>query len=914
MPPKFPPNLHPLIAQAASTQIAHARAQETFLRLSQSNTQAISQALAFQLSLLANPAAATLIAPPITNYQLPITVPPALDHSQCMEFAIGKLARVLGPAFAHVDAYPTRVRLPDEPLMLVHRITLIEGTPNAIVRNQENASGRVITEHDIVENAWYLDANRIPTCIAVEAGQADLFLSGYLGIDSITKGFAVYRLLDAVVTFHGPLPTPGTTIVYDIRIEEFFRQGDTYLFRFHFDATVNGQKFLTMTKGCAGFFTNAELAAGQGIVLTSIDKRPDPRRLSENWFPVAFTPGMPFETCESQYESYSDQQLTALRAGDLAACFGPAFASLQSKIKNENSIIPYLPSGRMTLVHRILRLDPAAGRFSLGQITGEAGIHPDDWFLTCHFVDDRVMPGTLMYECCLHTLRVYLLRMGWVAAGGDQVAYEPIPGVASQLKCRGQVTATTKKVQYEVTLKELGYQPDGTPYAIADALMYADGKPIVQILNMSTRLTGLTKTQVERLWQNRPQLPITNYQLPVPLFNTERITAFALGKPSEAFGDPYKIFDPGQPRKIARLPGPPFQFLDRITRIENCEPFKLAAGGVIEAQYDVPPDAWYFLSNVQRSAFNVQHSVMPFSVLLEIALQPCGWLAAYLGSALASDADLKFRNLGGTATQFRPVTPDIGTLSTTVKITSVSHSGGMIIQHFDMTVRSREGDIYQGNTYFGFFSKDALANQVGIRDAALYQPSPEEVALAQSFPYPDHAPFPDAKMRMIDHITHFDPHGGPKKLGFIRGTARVNPDAWFFKAHFYEDPVWPGSLGIESFIQLLKVFGCHAFGNANSGGHASDGESPRPSGEPPILPLEACSPDAGIHFQTPVPHHKHSWIYRGQIVPTDHLVTVEAAITHVDEPRRLLKADGYLIVDGRVIYHLKDFTLTMPPS
>ena len=69
--------------------------------------------------------------------------------------------------------------------------------------------GRVVTEHDVHEGAWYLDGGRIPTCIAVEAGQADLFLSGYLGIDSITKGRAVYRLLDAVVTFHGPLPGGG---------------------------------------------------------------------------------------------------------------------------------------------------------------------------------------------------------------------------------------------------------------------------------------------------------------------------------------------------------------------------------------------------------------------------------------------------------------------------------------------------------------------------------------------------------------------------------------------------------------------------------------------------------------------------------------------------------------------------------
>jgi len=780
----------------------------------------------------------------------------------CLEFAIGSLAKVLGPAFAHVDAYPTRVRLPDEPLMLVDRVISIEGQPNSMT------SGRVITEHDIRENAWYLDANRIPTCIAVEAGQADLFLSGYLGIDSITKGRAVYRLLDAVVTFHAPLPTPGHTIVYDIHIDHFFRQGNTHLFRFHFEATVNGQPFLTMQKGCAGFFTEAELAAGQGIVQTSIDKRPQPGKRPADWIDLV----------PMSIESYSDDQLAALRAGNLAGCFGPQFQNLP--FNNPST----LPSGRMTLVHRILKLDPTAGRYGIGQITGEADIRPDDWFLTCHFVDDRVMPGTLMYECCLHTLRVYLLRMGWVGEA-TEVAYEPIPEIASQLKCRGQVTASTKKVQYEVTLKEIGYTEDSTPYVIADALMYADGKPIVQMLNMSVRLAGLTKNKIEQLWKNREQNPSVPQCLyaSVPLFDTPRITAFALGKPSDAFGDKYKIFDPGQPRKIARLPGPPYQFLDRITSIQNCEPWKLASGGIIEAEYDVPPDAWYFHANQQSP-----NAEMPFSVLLEIALQPCGWFAAYLGSALTSSTDLKFRNLGGAATQFLAVFPGTGTLTTTIKITNVSNSGGMIIQHFDMVVRSKQAEVYKGNTYFGFFSKDALANQVGIRDAALYQPTEAEIARAKKFLYPATSPFPDSQMRMVDRIDHFDPHGGPKNLGFTRGSTTVNPSAWFFKAHFFEDPVWPGSLGLESFIQLLKVFAHNRWA--------------------------AQTPANDIQFQTLARNEKHSWIYRGQIIPTDNKVTIEAAITEIDDARRLLRADGFLIVDSRVIYQMKDFAITMKPT
>ena len=84
----------------------------------------------------------------------------------------------------------------------------------------------------------------------------------------------------------------------------------------------------------------------------------------------------------------------------------------------------------MRLVHRVLELDPRGGRCGIGLIRAEADILPDDWFLTCHFVDDRVMPGTLMYECCLHTLRIFLLRMGWVAEKAG-AAWEPVPGVAA---------------------------------------------------------------------------------------------------------------------------------------------------------------------------------------------------------------------------------------------------------------------------------------------------------------------------------------------------------------------------------------------------------------------------------------------------------------------------------------------------
>ena len=481
------------------------------------------------------------------------------------------------------------------------------------------------------------------------------------------------------------------------------------------------------------------------------------------------------------------------------------------------------------------------------------------------------MPGTLMYECCLHTMRIYLLRMGWIGEASN-VVYEPVPGVNSKLKCRGQVIATTRKVQYEITLKEIGYKPDGTPYVIADALMYADGRAIVQMTNMSVQLTGLQRDQLHALWQQqgRPALSAPERKV---LFDYYSILAFATGKPSEAFGDRYLPFD--TERVIARLPGPPFQFLDRIVSIQHCEPWQLKAGAIIDGEYDVPTDAWYFAANRQRC--------MPFSVLLEIALQPCGWMAAYLGSALTSETDLSFRNLGGKAVQTLPVTANTGTLTIRVKMTNVALSGGMIIQNYDYEVRCAAGTVYKGDTYFGFFSKQALANQVGIRDAIPYQPTANELVKASRFEYPQQAPYPDTQMRMLDTIEIYDPSGGPHGLGYIRGTAKVNPDAWFFKAHFYQDPVWPGSLGLESFIQLLKVAAAEKWGSS----------------------IES-------QFESMALHLPHQWLYRGQILPTDQSVTIAAVIKQVDHAEKRLTADGFLTVDDRIIYQMTDFTLRMP--
>src|SRR6185295_3375660 len=99
-------------------------------------------------------------------------------------------------------------------------------------------------------------------------------------------------------------------------------------------------------------------------------------------------------------------------------------------------------------------------------------------------------------------------------------------------------------------------------------------------------------------------------------------------------------------------------------------------------------------------------------------LQGCGWLAAYVGTALLSEGDLHFRNLDGVATQYAEVFPDSGTLTSRARLTKTSQAGGMVLQEFDMDIISSRGEtIFAGHTGFGFFPSEALAQQVGIRGA-----------------------------------------------------------------------------------------------------------------------------------------------------------------------------------------------------
>ena len=176
-----------------------------------------------------------------------------------------------------------------------------------------------------------------------------------------------------------------------------------------------------------------------------------------------------------------------------------------------------------------------------------------------------------MYECCLHTLRVFMLRLGWVGESQD-ITIDPVLGQASRLKCRGQVLASTKMVRYELHVREMGYGPDAG--ALVDAYMYSDDKCIVDIENMALQMTGLKKEHVDRVWSGQDQDRV--------LFSQEQMQEFSNGSPSKAFGQPYRMFD--LQRKMARLPRGKLQLVTEVLS-SSATAFQLESGHTAKARF-----------------------------------------------------------------------------------------------------------------------------------------------------------------------------------------------------------------------------------------------------------------------------------------------------------------------------------------
>jgi 3-hydroxymyristoyl/3-hydroxydecanoyl-(acyl carrier protein) dehydratase len=327
----------------------------------------------------------------------------------------------------------------------------------------------VWTETDVREDSWFLHRGFMPAGIMIEAGQADLFLISYLGVDGLNQGRRRYRLLGCELTYHGRLPSPGDTLRYDIHVDSHARQGEVRLFFFHYDCTVNGRPALTVRQGQAGFFTEEELNESAGVLWTpegqaiSGDARLDPPAVD------LYAPA-----------TVRRHKCVPFPRAICSPCFGPGFEAGQAHVRT-----PAIQNGKMLLVDRVLDFDPSGGPWRRGYLRAVTSIRPDDWFFAGHFKNDPCMPGTLMFEGCLQMMAIYLAGLGYTLPR-DGWRFEPVPEEMYRLQCRGQVVPTSKELVCEMFVEEVHDGPLPTVYA--DLLGTVDGLKAFHARRVGLRL------------------------------------------------------------------------------------------------------------------------------------------------------------------------------------------------------------------------------------------------------------------------------------------------------------------------------------------------------------------------------------------------------------------------------------------
>lgn len=861
------------------------------------------------------------------------------DTADLVEFAEGEIGNVFGEEYRIIDSYSRRVRLPTTDYLLVSRVTELEATVN------EYKKSYMCTEYDIPVDAPFLIDGQIPWSVSVESGQCDLLLISYIGIDFQAKGDRVYRLLDCQLTFLEEMAFGGETLRYEIHIDSYAKNGEQLLFFFHYDCYVGDKKVLIMRNGCAGFFTDDELKDGKGVILNDKDKA----QLA-NAKKTSFAPLM-----QRSRDEYDYNDMMKLVNGDVAGCFSTEYDQ-----QGRNPSLKF-SSEKFLMIERITKVDASGGHWGLGLLEGQKDLDPNHWYFPCHFKGDQVMAGSLMSEGCGQMAMFFMLSLG-MHANMNNARFQPMPGQSQTVRCRGQVLPQHNTLTYRMEVTEMGMHP--YPYLKANIDIILDGKTVVDFQNLAMMIleqdenspypvslpdnvqlvnqsAAIQNTASESTDTNaeldergvepfkhveRPLMkvmsdfnapkekgvtPIQHFEAPMVAgqnrvpnqapFTPWHMFEFATGNISKCFGPDFDVY---KGRIPPRTPCGDLQVVTQVVEVQGTR-LDLKKTSSCIAEYFVPSDAWYFTKNSVNNW-------MPYSLIMEIALQPNGFISGYMGTTLKyPEKDLFFRNLDGSGDLIKQVDLRNKTIVNKSVLLSTTMAGGMIVQSFTFELYVKDENsaaqalekhdlFYKGTAVFGYFGGDALTNQLGIDNGRTTYPwfednntpksdidvidlSNNDLALYKAPSNKPHYKLAGGQMNFIDTVSIVE-GGGKAGFAYVHGERTIDATDWFFRYHFHQDPVMPGSLGVEAIIELMQTY--------------------------------ALSKDLGKEFTNPrfiAPTTLVKWKYRGQITPLNKQMSLDVHITDIirtDGEVRLV-GDANLSKDGLRIYEVKDIVLSL---
>jgi len=389
-----------------------------------------------------------------------------------------------------------------------------------------------------------------------------------------------------------------------------------------------------------------------------------------------------------------------------------------------------------------------------------------------------------------------------------------------------------------------------------------------QTLNAISDLTGIS--QSINLSRQGRQAVISKQQL----------EEFAMGSIAKCFGTKYKVLDH---RKTPRIPNGRLLLMDRVVEISGRR-MDLTSPASIVTEFDIQQDAWFIQANT--------YSGIPLAVLIEIALQPCGILSAYLGTSLVIPPENNlFRNLDGWIKTSSIPELRGKTVTNRAELIKTIASAGLYIQAFRFKLSANGQPFLSGESSFGYFTQPVMDKQSGLdlseKQTKIIKTSsfPEEFQeISKAYIYGETDTESKSLLNLLDRLW-LSSKGGRYGQGVVIGQKTVQGNEWFFENHFYQDPVMPGSLGIEAITHGLWAFIKNGIQEIKNG-YASIAFSD----DKPLL-----------------------WKYRGQVLPSNRETYFELHIKEKDVSNRQprISADADFWTDDLRIYSLENLAMTL---
>jgi 3-hydroxymyristoyl/3-hydroxydecanoyl-(acyl carrier protein) dehydratase len=686
---------------------------------------------------------------------------------------------------------------------------------------------------------WLLDSHVLPVGVLFSA------LGGAASPGQANGSEVPWRVLACELRSLGGLAGPGDTVVTTVERTPG-EQGDS-TFRLVARVGEGGRALLEIH----GTSSPADAAT------------PPPSRGPATGAPAATHPPRPWTT----KRRFTERDLALLHSGEAFACFGPGFERAAPHTRT-----PPLPGARLVRLTGVSSLEPSGGAWSLGSLRAHAVPGVGD-------ASAKDAPGLRLgrvYQGALQALAFFAMAAGATIAR-DGWRFEGVEEHAGDLRFFA-APPMDSALEYELAVERL----DGGPWStiVGDVKAWHEGRLVFSGERLALRLVPDFPLTSDRALQadGRADQVSGRHAASIDGFRLDyaSMMAGAVGRPTDAFNQAGAFFETGE-RQMPRLPGPPYHFVTRVTQVQG-ERLSMRPGAEATMEYDVPVDAWYFDENGNRS--------MPWCVLLEVALQPCGWLSVYVGCPIVASENVFFRNLDGAGKMTGEVFGGC-TVRTHTKVTSVSSVSGIILVSYKIECSVGDREVCNLTAAFGYFPNAALDAQVGLpttpeRRTRLVHESPVQFDLSERPEKYCAGPLrlPGPMLLMIDRVTGYWRSEGAAGKGRLRVEKTVNPKDWYFRSHFYSDPVQPGSLGVEQMLQTLQFYVIEE--------NLHDGIE-----QPYFEPLALDS-----HV---------SWKFRGQVRPENKRIISEIEIVSVESNADgvTVLANGSLWVDSVRCYEAK---------